>query len=150
MTFIRDALCKLSPIKFHAEFIIHALELLHAPGPHLQFPPPPSPESPAQKNTTRKKKCKRCEKPLMPASSIAEITATSNNGAMILASLSALISLFSVLGNTRCIQSHFTALDAALRYLPLTQDKPLLATASYYLFMHLSHDPRFQSFFYEF
>ncbi|QRV83381.1 rsc complex subunit rsc9 [Ceratobasidium sp. AG-Ba] len=144
--FIRDALCKLSPAELHAEFIIYTLELLHALGPHLQLPPLPSPDNPAQKSANRKKKRKRGEKPLIPVARIAEIAATSNDRAMILASLSALTSLFSVPGNTPHIESCSAALDAALRYLPLTQDKPLLTTALDYLFAHLSHAPASKAF----
>ncbi|KAG9124026.1 Chromatin structure-remodeling complex protein rsc9 [Ceratobasidium sp. 392] len=145
--FVRDALCKLVPVEFHAEFIIYTLELLHALGPHLVLPPPSTlDETPAHKNNNRKKKRKRTEKPLIPVSRIAEIAATSDDRAIIIASLSALTSLLSVQTNAPHVESCNAALGAAIRYLPLTQDKPLLNTALDYLFTHLSYPPASKAF----
>ncbi|KAG9097309.1 Chromatin structure-remodeling complex protein rsc9 [Ceratobasidium sp. 370] len=144
--FVRDALCKLAPVELHAEFVTYTLELLHALGPHLVLPPPPTLDEDARKNTSRKKKRKRPEKPLIPVSRIAEIAANSDDRAIIIASLSALTSLLSVHANHPHIDSCSAALDAAIRYLPLTQDKPLLTTALDYLFTHLSYAPASKAF----
>ncbi|QRW06404.1 rsc complex subunit rsc9 [Ceratobasidium sp. AG-Ba] len=104
------------PVEFHAKFIICCSSSCTHLAP-ISSPTASFTGKSCLKNTIRKKKRKRCEKPLMPVSSIAEITVTSNNQAMILASLSALTSLFSVPGNTLHIESRLTALAPALRYL---------------------------------
>lgn len=144
--FIRDALIKLVPIATHAEFIVYTLELLHALGPHLVLPPPVTGDSAAQAPSKKKHKRKRKEKPVIPVSRIAEISATTDDRALIIASLSALTALLTVPANTPHIDSCSLALDAALRYLPLTQDRPLLITALDYLFAHLSYAPASKAF----
>ncbi|KAF8603967.1 hypothetical protein BDV93DRAFT_472354 [Ceratobasidium sp. AG-I] len=145
--FIRDALIKLVPIETHAEFIVYTLELLHALGPHLVVPlPPATGDSATQASSKKKHKRKRKEKPAIPISRIAEISATTDDRALIIASLSALTALVTVPANTPHIDSCSLALDAALRYLPLTQDRPLLVTALDYLFAHLSYAPASKAF----
>lgn len=139
VVFIRDALCKLQPAESHAEYVTYILELLHALGPHIVLPPLPSDESTKRQISQRKKR--KHEKILVPVSRIAEVAATSDDRALIIASLNALTSLFAVPENAPHTESCSQALDAALRYLPLTQDKPLLNTSLDYLFAHLSYAP---------
>ncbi|KAG8697732.1 Chromatin structure-remodeling complex protein rsc9, partial [Ceratobasidium sp. 395] len=147
VSFVRDALCKLVPVEHHAEFIVYTLELLHALGPHLVLPPPPAlDENVARKNNNRKKRRKRSEKPIIPVARIAEIAAASDDRAIIIASLSALTSLLSVQTNAPHVESCSAALGAAIKFLPLTQDKPLLTTALDYLFTHLSYPPASKAF----
>ncbi|CUA71735.1 chromatin structure-remodeling complex subunit RSC9 [Rhizoctonia solani] len=134
--FIRNALSKLQPAESHAEFVVYTLDILQALGPHLVLPPPPSEES-----IKRRKKKLKHENPLVPVARISEIAATSDDRALILSALSALAALFSVPENTPHIESCSQALDAALRYLPLTQDRPLITTSLDYLFAHLSYAP---------
>jgi chromatin structure-remodeling complex subunit RSC9 len=140
VAFIRDALCNLRPAESHAEFITYTLDLLHTIGPHIVLPPPSNDEG-ARRQSSRRKSKLRHEKVLVPVSRISEIAATSDDRALIIASLSALTALFSVPENTPHIESCSQALDAALCYLPLTQDKPLLTTSLDYLFTHLSYAP---------
>ncbi|KAJ1301470.1 hypothetical protein OPQ81_008727 [Rhizoctonia solani] len=140
VTFIRNALCKLQPAESHAEFLVYTLDILQAIGPHLALPPPPSDESMKRQNLRRKKKHKH-EKAVVPVARISEIAATSDDRALIVSALSALTALFSVSANTPHIESCSQALDAALRYLPLTKDRPLITTTLDYLFAHLSYAP---------
>ncbi|KAG8733173.1 Chromatin structure-remodeling complex protein rsc9 [Ceratobasidium sp. 423] len=145
VTFIHNALCKLQPAEAHAEFVVYTLDIIQALGPHLVLPPPPSEESVKRQSLHRKKKRKN-GKPLVPVARISEIAATSDDRALIISALSALTALFSVPENTPHIESCSQALDAALRYLPLTQDRPLITTSLDYLFAHLSYAPASKAF----
>ncbi|CAE6427068.1 unnamed protein product [Rhizoctonia solani] len=138
--FIHNALSKLQPAEAHAEFVVYTLDMLQALGPQLVLPPPPSEESIRRQSLRRKKKPKH-GKPLVPVARISEIAATSDDRALIISALSALTALFSVPENTPHIEACSQALDAALRYLPLTQDRPLITTCLDYLFAHLSYAP---------
>ncbi|KAF8756268.1 hypothetical protein RHS01_04721 [Rhizoctonia solani] len=140
LTFISNALYKLHPAESHAEFLVYTLDILQALGPHLILPPPTNEETVKRQSLRRKKKRKH-EKPSIPVTRISEIAATSDDRALIISSLSTLTAIFSVPENTLHIELSSQALDAALRYLPLTQDKPLLTTSLDYLFVHLSYAP---------
>ncbi|CAE6400718.1 unnamed protein product [Rhizoctonia solani] len=140
LTFISNTLYKLRPAESHAEFVVYTLDILQALGPHLVLPPPANEEITKRQGLHRKKKRKH-EKPVVPVARISEIAATSDDRALIVSALSALTALFSVPENTPHIESCSQALDAALRYLPLTQDRPLLTTSLDYLFTHLSYAP---------
>jgi len=115
---------------FNCEFIAYCIEILHAIASRVVLPPPGSPLI----NTAP------------PIDALQDIMAKSNDRTLLLASMSALTLLLNNSANSSHISSTSPCLNAAIRFLPLTADRPLLMASLDYLFTHLSHTPAAKSF----
>ncbi|ESK90955.1 rsc complex subunit rsc9 [Moniliophthora roreri MCA 2997] len=105
----------------HVEFILNTLDLFVSVGTSYTLPPRSAPKS------------RSILHPLL------HIASTSSNRTLIISSLSAISLIFSNSQNTSYLSSISPALDTAIRYLPLLNDKPLLEAAVNYLYTHLSN-----------
>ncbi|KAF9535663.1 hypothetical protein CPB83DRAFT_842122 [Crepidotus variabilis] len=76
---------------------------------------------------------------LLPFPPLFRIISTSTNRTTIINALTALSVLFLNPANGAHLQSDSQALTAAIRYLPLFNDKPLINAALNYLYAHISH-----------
>ncbi|KAJ7225348.1 hypothetical protein GGX14DRAFT_349525 [Mycena pura] len=74
-----------------------------------------------------------------PIPALSRIAATSKNRSLIISSLATLTVLFNNTQNMSQLSADSPALEAALRYLPLFIDKPLIDTSVNFLYSHLSH-----------
>lgn len=112
----------------NVEFLLDVIELLQAIASTSILPPPNS---------------HHFANPIPP---LLKLAGNSTNRSLIIASMTTLHLLFSNPPNV----GHFTAdspvLSAAVRYLPLLNDKPLLDTCLNYLYTHLSYAPMTKSF----
>ncbi|KAG8954927.1 Chromatin structure-remodeling complex protein rsc9 [Tulasnella sp. 424] len=104
----------------NAEFIGYLAEIFQAIAGHLVLP------------GTKK------DKPTVPLKEITELVATTKDRSLIISLLSGLATLYQHAHNSASISPTSPALDASIRYLPLTFDGPLLAACLDYLFAHLS------------
>ncbi|KAF5368602.1 hypothetical protein D9758_002256 [Tetrapyrgos nigripes] len=128
MPFILNALHNLNlHLDENNEFLLHTVELFHSVAGDFVLPPKTSPQS---------------QNPLPPFLRLTE----SPNRSMIIATLVALTLLFSNSQNTSHLSSDSPALTAAIRYLPLFVDKPLLDASLNYLYVHLSNNAMAKSF----
>ncbi|KAG8885738.1 Chromatin structure-remodeling complex protein rsc9 [Tulasnella sp. 332] len=125
----------LSAHSSNAEFVTYLSELFQALAAYFTLPPfgqkPP--------------------KPIPPLHAIAKLASTSKDRSVIIALLSALSVLFTTVSPTHThnpthVVPHSPALEAAIRYLPLASDKPLLAASLDYLYAHLSYPPAAKAF----
>ncbi|KAI0706096.1 hypothetical protein BC835DRAFT_1312267 [Cytidiella melzeri] len=82
-----------------------------------------------------------------PVPPLLEIAGTSTDRALILSAMETLHLLFSNPPNAVHLTPNSLALSAAIRYLPLVNDKPLVAASLNYLYTHLSHPPMTRAFF---
>lgn len=78
------------------------------------------------------------QNPLPPILNILRLT---TNRSMIISALTALTILFSNPSNTSQLTTDSPALAAAIRYLPLFVDLPLVDACLNYLYVHISHPP---------
>ncbi|KAK7058390.1 Chromatin structure-remodeling complex protein rsc9 [Paramarasmius palmivorus] len=101
----------------HVEFILHSIELFISVGANYTLPRSPP----------------TILHPLL------HIISTSSNRSLIISSLSAISLLFTNPKNTPHLSPKSPALEAAIRYLPLLNDKPLLEASINYLYTHLSN-----------
>jgi chromatin structure-remodeling complex subunit RSC9 len=104
----------------NAEFVLHAIELLHFVGGSLVLSSPSAPPA---------------TRPVRP---LERIAGTSSNRSMIIASLTTLSLILSIPQNFSHIEEGSLALQAAVRYLPLLKDTPLVEACLNYLYVHLS------------
>lgn len=74
-----------------------------------------------------------------PFPPLLRIASSSSNRTMIIASLTALTSLFSNPANGLNLKSDSPALAASIRYLPLFGDKPLIDACLSYIYAHVAH-----------
>jgi chromatin structure-remodeling complex subunit RSC9 len=81
-----------------------------------------------------------------PVPPLLDLAGTSTDRALILSSMETLHLLFSNLPNVVHLTPTSPALSAAIRYLPLINDKPLVAASLNYLYTHLSHPPMTKAF----
>lgn len=112
----------------NSEFLLYIVEFMQALSDELVLAPPDAPF---------------LANPLPPLHNFA---ATSSNRPMIIACLGTLNLLMSNPANVAHLTSECPALDAALRYLPLSLDKALQEAALNYLYTHLSHPPMSKGF----
>jgi chromatin structure-remodeling complex subunit RSC9 len=105
----------------NAEFLLHACELLQAIAYTVILPPVLLPTHPNNL--------------LLPLHNIAD---QCSNRSLIIASFDAMTALFSNPQNAIHLTETSPALRAAIRYLPLFVDKPLLESCLNYLYVHLS------------
>ncbi|CCM03132.1 uncharacterized protein FIBRA_05253 [Fibroporia radiculosa] len=110
------------------EFVQYVIELLQALAPNLVLPPPNAPV---------------LANPLQPLQNLA---GHASNRALILTSFTTLNLLLSNPANTGHLTEDSPALDAAVRYLPLFQDKALVDASVNYLYTHLAHPPMTKAF----
>lgn len=104
------------------EFILHAIELLQAVASKVHLPASPSPH-------------------LNPVIPLQNIAGSSTNRSLIIASLTALTLILSDPSNAVHLTSNSPAFLAAIRYLPLFADKPLVEACLNYIYVHLSQPP---------
>ncbi|KAF9454113.1 hypothetical protein P691DRAFT_486934 [Macrolepiota fuliginosa MF-IS2] len=76
-----------------------------------------------------------------PLPSILNILRTTTNRSMIISAMTALTTLFSNPSNISQLTTDSPALAAAIRYLPLFMDIPLVDACLNYLYVHISHPP---------
>ena len=81
-----------------------------------------------------------------PVPPLLELAGSSSNRSLIISSLTTLHLLFSNLPNVGHMLPDSPALAAAIRYLPLLSDKPLLDASLNYLYTHLSYAPMTKAF----
>lgn len=105
----------------NTEFVLYVVELLQAISAGLSLPPPDAPAL------------------AIPVQPLQEIAGTSSNRALILSAMTTLNLLLSNPANVAHVVEDSPTLGAALRYLPLFTDKPLLDACVNYLYTHLSH-----------
>ncbi|KAK1232413.1 Chromatin structure-remodeling complex protein rsc9 [Marasmius sp. AFHP31] len=118
---ILNALHTLNPdLDSHSEFISHCIDLFQAIG--ASYVLPPASASPKQS--------------ILPP--LLHILSTSSNRTLIISALAAVNLVFSNPQNIPHLTTNSPALEAAIRYLPLFGDKPLLDVSLNYLFVHLS------------
>jgi chromatin structure-remodeling complex subunit RSC9 len=103
----------------NVEFILHAIELLHAVAFKVVLPPLIA----LRPN---------------PIPHLQEICGQSSNRTLIIASLTTLTAIFSNASNVSHLAPASPSLAASIRYLPLFTDKPLLEACLNYLYVHLS------------
>lgn len=103
-----------------SEFVLHVIDLYHVFAPKLLL----TPSTPASQN------------PLPP---LQKIVSQSSNRTMIIAAFTALTATLSNTSNAPNLTADAPALGAAIRYLPLFVDKPLVEACLNYLYVHLSH-----------
>ncbi|KAG9003782.1 Chromatin structure-remodeling complex protein rsc9 [Tulasnella sp. JGI-2019a] len=125
----------LSAHSSNAEFITYLSELFQALAAYIVLPP----------------FGQKPQKPIPPLHAIATLVSTSKDRSVIIALLSALSVLLTTVTPTHAhnpnhVVSNSPALDAAIRYLPLASDEPLLAASLDYLYAHLSHPPAAKAF----
>ncbi|KAI0347792.1 hypothetical protein BDW22DRAFT_1479711 [Trametopsis cervina] len=81
-----------------------------------------------------------------PVPPLLEIAGASTDRALILSAMETLHLLFSNPPNAVHLTPDSAAMSAAIRYLPLVNDKPLVATSLNYIYTHLSHPPMTRAF----
>ena len=81
-----------------------------------------------------------------PVPPLLSLAGTCSDRALILSSMETLHLLFSNPPNVVHLTPDSLALSAAIRYLPLVNDKPLVAASLNYLYTHLSHPPMTKAF----
>ncbi|KAF8216041.1 hypothetical protein K438DRAFT_1799972 [Mycena galopus ATCC 62051] len=119
---IFNALHKLNlDLDEHSEFLLNTVEFFHSLSPRYILAP----------NLVR-----TTWDPLPP---LAHIAGSSSNRSLIIAALSTLTLILSNPSNTSQLSPDSPALAAALRYLPLFIDQPLVDACISYLYTHLSH-----------
>jgi chromatin structure-remodeling complex subunit RSC9 len=119
---IFNALDKLNhDLDEHAEFLLNIVEFFHSISPRYILAP----------NLVR-----TTWNPIPP---LAHIAGSSSNRSLILAALTTLTVILSNPPNTSQLSPNSPALTAALRYLPLFIDQPLVDACLNYLYTHLSH-----------
>jgi chromatin structure-remodeling complex subunit RSC9 len=111
----------------NVEFILHAIELLHAIASTFIIPPSPPPET-------------------NPLSLLEKIANTSSNRSLIITSLMALTLIYANPQNAVHLTSTSPALFASIRYLPLFIDKPLVDACLDYLYTHISQPAMVKAF----
>lgn len=104
----------------NTEFILHIIDLYHIMASKLVI----TPATPLRSN------------PLPPFQRFAS---QSSNRSLIIASLTVLTLTLSTHSNAANISADSPALGAAIRYLPLFVDKPLIDACLNYFYMHISH-----------
>ncbi|KAI0095090.1 hypothetical protein BDY19DRAFT_916245 [Irpex rosettiformis] len=118
------ALHRLKPDNdIHVQFLLDIVELLQSISSTSVLPPP---DSHVFAN---------------PVPPLLELAGTSTDRALILSSLETLNLLFSNPPNVVHLSDNCPAFRAAIRYLPLVNDKPLIAASVNYIYTHLSHPP---------
>ena len=117
------------------EFLLHSIELLQAISPSFILPPPSHFDFSAITSSSQN-----------PVPTLANIASMSSNRALIIASLTTLNTLLSNIANATHLSASSPALTAAIRYLPLFNDKPLLDACLNYLYAHISHPPMANAF----
>ena len=123
------ALHRLKPTNdVHVQFLLDIVELLQSISSTSVLPPP---DSHVFAN---------------PVPPLLELAGTSADRALILSSMETLHLLFSNPPNVVHLSANSPALSAAIRYLPLVNDKPLIAASLNYLYTHLSHPPMTKAF----
>ncbi len=110
----------------NAEFIVFLAEIFHNLGPCIVISKQP--------------------KNAVPIRAISELLSTTTDRSLIISLLGGLASLLNNQQNLSQITPTPLALDAALRYLPLTIDRPLLSSCLDYLLAHLQHGPEVRNF----
>ncbi|KAJ7207392.1 hypothetical protein B0H12DRAFT_1158813 [Mycena haematopus] len=119
---IFNALNKLKPdLDEHSEFLLNTVEFFHSLSPRYIL----------ASNLVRT--------PWNPIPPLAKIAGSSSNHSLILAALSTLTLILSNPPNTSQLSPDSPALAAALRYLPLFIDQPLVDACVSYLYTHLAH-----------
>ncbi|TFK77363.1 hypothetical protein BDN72DRAFT_754704 [Pluteus cervinus] len=81
-----------------------------------------------------------------PIPNLINIAAKSSNRTLIISALTALYYIFSNPAHHGYLSANSAALGAAIRYLPLFVDKPLIDASLNYLYVHLSHPPMAKAF----
>ncbi|KAG8928060.1 Chromatin structure-remodeling complex protein rsc9, partial [Tulasnella sp. 418] len=114
----------------NTEFISHCIEIVNALASLTVLPFPVA----------------KANKPSVPYKTIVEIAASSNDRNLALNSMTAVVSLLSNPQNSRHVSASSPIISTAIKYLPLTMDRPLLAAALDCLFTHLSHLPVLKEF----
>ncbi|KAG6333178.1 hypothetical protein ID866_5908 [Astraeus odoratus] len=124
-----DALINLNPdSEINTEFLLNVIELLQAISQHVVL---------SQISKDGKD----------PLTTLLHIAGHSSNRSLIIATLNLLSQLFSNAANLSRLGAESLALSAAIRYLPLSMDKPLVEASLNYLYAHLSHPPMVKAFF---
>jgi chromatin structure-remodeling complex subunit RSC9 len=122
MPLIFNALNKLNPdLDEHSEFLLNTVEFFHSLSPRYILAP----------NLVRTS--------WNPVPPLAYISGASSNRSLILSALTTLTLILNNPPNTSQLSPDSPALAAALRYLPLFIDKPLVDACLNYLYTHLSH-----------
>lgn len=128
-TLILLALHRLKPdTDANTEFMTYVIELLQSISTTLILPPP---DSPLLAN---------------PVPPIEALAATASDRTLILTCLRTLTLQMANPANIAHLKPETPALFAALRYLPLLSDKPLVEACINYLYTHLSHPPMTKAF----
>ncbi|TFK56652.1 hypothetical protein OE88DRAFT_44216 [Heliocybe sulcata] len=102
------------------EFLLNAIEILQMIASNLVFPS----SGPSGSN---------------PIPTMERIAGSSTNRSLVIACLMTLTHLLSNPKNASHLSPESPALEAAIRYLPLFVDKPLVDACLHYLYSHLSH-----------
>lgn len=121
MPLILNTLFNMDPNKDeNVEFVLYILDIFQVLAPrmiiHANFAP--------------------SQNPLPP---VLNILRTTTNRSMIISALTALTTLFSNPSNSSQLTADSPALTAAIRYLPLFMDIPLVDACLNYLYVHISH-----------
>ncbi|KZT30821.1 hypothetical protein NEOLEDRAFT_1083247 [Neolentinus lepideus HHB14362 ss-1] len=104
----------------NTEFLLNAIEILQTIASSVVFPSTPTSVS-------------------NPIPTLERIANSSTNRSLIIASMTALNDLLSNPKNASHLSPESPALEAAIRYLPLLVDRPLVDACLNYLYSHLSH-----------
>lgn len=102
------------------EALLHIIEIMHGLAPNMLV------------NET----VPDCSNPILP---LTKIVSTSKNRSLIIAALGALNGVLSHPGNARQFTRTSPSLRAAIRYLPLFQDKQLLEPCLEHIYQHVAH-----------
>ena len=113
----------------NTQFVLYALELLHCVAGTYVLP--------AAKGGTKAPN---------PVPALEQLAGESRNRSIIIASLSALATLFNIPQNTSQTSESSPALAACIRYLPLYQDTALVDSCLEFFYAHLSYPPMTKAF----